>query len=477
MKKIFVLFLALIMALSCVGCGGDNANDGEVPTLVWHLPGSKQADMALVMEEVNKIVEPAIGAKIDIQFIDDAAYNEKMNMYIASGKEFDLCFTGYTNNYANCVMQGGIIPLKELVETEAPALKTAIPQFLLDAVNIDGDYYAIPNVQAIAMPTALYLRKDLIEKYNFDVATIKTADDIEPMLETIKQNETDIYPIDIGGTMTGLWKDAVIERVAPGFEELVIRKDDPTCKVYRRTEIPEYQHGIKKLREWYQKGYIPADVSSAAADASAVYFAKAGSWKPGGEIDMGIRDKCEYEVVLLSEPYIFPDLCTQTMTGISATSKHPEKAIKFLELVHTNEEVYHLICHGIEGKHYEKIDDLHIKKIENSEYDPNRDWALGNQFNAYLLEGKADDLWTETEKLNNNAKTSPLLGFTFDKNNVLNEVTQCATVESEYKALNQGSVDVDSFLEKYNKSMNEAGIETIRAEMQKQIDKFLASKK
>ena len=102
MKRLLALMLAVMMVLSFAACGwneNDTTKDGDVPTLVWYVHGDKQQDIASVMEEVNKITVPAIGAKLDLQFIDQPSYTEKMQMMMAAGTEFDICFTGYVNTY------------------------------------------------------------------------------------------------------------------------------------------------------------------------------------------------------------------------------------------------------------------------------------------------------------------------------------------------------------------------------------------
>ena len=54
------------------------------------------------------------------------------------------------------------------------------------------------------------------------------------------------------------------------------------------------------------------------------------------------------------------------MIGIGKNSKNPEKALKFIELINTNEELYNLICFGIEGKHYYLDENKQVEYIDNS---------------------------------------------------------------------------------------------------------------
>lgn len=38
-------------------------------------------------------------------------------------------------------------------------------------------------------------KKDLVEKYNFDYKSVQTLKDLEPYLETLKENEPGITPV------------------------------------------------------------------------------------------------------------------------------------------------------------------------------------------------------------------------------------------------------------------------------------------
>ena len=55
------------------------------------------------------------------------------------------------------------------------------------------------NNKEITQSKAFTMRKDIVEKYNIPVETIKTMDDLEPYLKTIKENEPDITPNFVAG--------------------------------------------------------------------------------------------------------------------------------------------------------------------------------------------------------------------------------------------------------------------------------------
>ena len=60
---------------------------------------------------------------------------------------------------------------------------------------------------------------------------------------------------------------------------------------------------------------------------------------------------------------------------------------------------------------------------------------------------------------------------------VATQIAQCSAVVEEYlPARNCGAVEVDSTLEAFNAALTDAGVDQIIAEMQSQIDAWLAAK-
>ena len=129
-----------------------------------------------------------------------------MKMNMASGFDYDLCFTSdWLNYYDEAVRNGGLYDLTKYLED----IKTIVPEDIIKNVSYDGKIYGVPNIQIFAMPLAVKARKDLLEKYNFDLQSIKTVEDVEPFLKTIKEicigrniTSIDILPITIARKVT-----------------------------------------------------------------------------------------------------------------------------------------------------------------------------------------------------------------------------------------------------------------------------------
>lgn len=473
----FKKFIAVVLTAAAVagvgGCKKDETAGGTVPTITWISFGENYKDMKLVLEEANKIIEPAIGARLDMQNIEGSAYEERMKMYMASGNDFDICFTStWLNDYHKAAQNGGILDITDYVDEYAPDLKTVLPDYVLQSAMINERLYGIPNVQVMTHPRALVALEEYVDKYNFDFKSVKHINDVEPFLEILKKNESDKYPFRPNNIDE--WVLLKWEFVLEG-SNVVIMKDGSTSKLELQFDTDEFKDGLKKMREWYEKGYIRADVSTIGDDTSDKkankYVVTCDNWKPGGDA----YDIVPKTYAILYEPYLKRNGALQTVLSVGAKSKHPDKAVQLIELMNTDKELYNLMCFGIEGVHYNLVDGK-VKKIENSGYSPNHDWAFGNQFNAYVAEGQDDDIWEQTQKMNDEAQRSPLLGFVPDLTPIINELSQISAVNEEYAVYKVGADDPANYWEDYMKKLDIAGQHKVLEELQRQVDEFFSSK-
>lgn len=478
LKQKTALTLALTLGLSMTACQKQETKDqnGDKPVLSWMLPGNKESDLKTVVDAANKILEEKIGATLDMQIVDAGAFDEKMKMIMASNTPFDLCFTGYVNTYINAVNNESLMPLTDLIKKEAPELLENTPDYFLKDATVRGEIYAVPNVQVGFRKSSNFIKKSIADKYNFDVNSLKTQNDLEPLLKQIKENETNLYPYRPSFGID-MW-------VQEGYEvilgQIAIKSDGSSKKAVILRDTEEYKRGVNTLYDWYKKGYIRSDVASAGDDSmdynAGKYAISQSTWKPGAEASTSTKMGEDYVCASPLENYVYRGFSRQTMTAIGANSKNPEKAIKLISEVNKNKELYNILCFGIEGKHYNLNDDGRVVLVKDSGYNPNSDWKFGNQFNALLLEKHDADVWEETERLNQEAQKSPILGFDYNVDNIESEVAQINAILGEYySAINQGSQDPASYTETMAKRLKDAGEDKVLADIQKQLDEFFAN--
>lgn len=507
-SKALTLTAGLLLLVSSVlsGCGKSNSTaDGSSAASVasstqqatttqgtlepyeikWYIDaGPQQADINTVQDALNKQLKDSINATVNIISVDFGNYDQKMQMVIASGEKFDLCFTAnWANNYYQNVNKGAFLPLDDLLDQYAPTINTTLPKIGWDAAKVKGKIYAIPNYQIWAMTNDIVVRKDLADKYKFDPTKVTKLEDLTPFFENVKKGEQGITPNGVtkgclpwGRTLVMNGFDEIAGRDVPG----VIKLGDTNTKVVNQFESEEFKNNLKIVRDWYQKGYIRKDaatLSDMEADKKAgkVAFQFGGNYSPGadvgGKAQFGGNDVYDVPV---SKSYLLTSSIIATMTAVSKTSEDPARAVMFYDLLFKDKTLYNTLTFGIENKHYKTNSDGTVEMIKNSGYDYSGiGWEFGNQFNAKFLKGQASNIWDETVKLNNSAEGSPILGFSFDPEPVKTELANCNSVVSEYSIMLQtGSVDPDKILPEFLSKLKSAGVDKLLAEEQKQIDQW-----
>ena len=124
-KQVVSLALCLVMVFAITSCGKQSAStekDGVV-TLKWIFPGDRQADQDEVWAEFNKQLEKKANLNVEIEMVE-ASYDEKAKMMLATGEDYDICFTSsWSNNYLNAVNKGAYLPLDEYIDKKSDFYK------------------------------------------------------------------------------------------------------------------------------------------------------------------------------------------------------------------------------------------------------------------------------------------------------------------------------------------------------------------
>lgn len=474
-------------AAPAAGGGEASAGDSSTVTVTYTYPNTVFKDVGLVEEALNKLLVPAINTKIKLNPIDWGAFDEKMKLAFAAGEECDIVFTApWINNYLLNIANGNFVPLDDLLAKNAPGLWASMPETTWDAARVDGKIYGVINQQIFVKPFGFTVRRDLADKYGLDAYALKSYDELEPFLKTILENEPDVIPLPGASTWSneGNGFDPIITEQVP----VVIRYDDKELKVFNAAASPEFQASVERARRWYEAGYTPKE-TIAGDDQQAMWRAGkfalsglVGVVKPGGEIESEQRFGQPVYSQSMTKPFLTTAGTTATTNAICATSKNPEAAMKVLELLNTNVEIYNTLAKGIEGKHWEWADkgNLVIKPgPNNADYNPNTDWEFGNQFLAYYIDPKQAEIkaWEATYDLNTTSPPSAAMGFNFNAEPVKTELANVAAVVGELAGpLASGQVDPATALPEYLERLNQAGIQALIDECQRQLNEWVAQK-
>jgi putative aldouronate transport system substrate-binding protein len=468
------------------GGGGKSSDAGEKPVeLIFAVPnpGTAMNDLELVQEEINKITLQKINATVKFMLIDWAAWNQQINLILAGSEQLDLMVTSAFMNYSSMVAKGQLVPLDDLLHQYGQGIMEAMDPVFYEGTRINGKIYGVSSFRELVADYGFNARKDLLDKHNIDLSQIKSFEELEPIFQLIKEKEPGIIPLVQRNTSNTVVSDMIATHVdSQGDGMGVLMLDDNNTTVVNLYETPQYRQAVELARKWYNAGYIAPDAATSQEGYVALMKAGKGfgyfsNMKPGFEVQETRLTGYEIEGVRLTPAVGGSSGPVAFMISIPSNTKHPEKAMQFMNLLYTDADIMNLITLGIEGKHYVKMDNGQVRLpdgVETSGYVFNQ-WLIGNNSLTYLWEGWDPNQWENLKEFNRNAVYSPALGFLFDANSVKTEVAAVSNVISEYKAgLESGSVD-PKVLDQFIDDLKKAGIDTIIAEKQRQLDEFLAA--
>ncbi|WP_337102589.1 ABC transporter substrate-binding protein [Paenibacillus sp. YIM B09110] len=465
----------------------DSGKGNEAPyelTMAYFTFGAVPQDLLLIQDEVNKIAQQKINVTVKLLPISFSAWTNQVNLMLTSNEKLDL-MPLFGTSYANMVAKGQLIELDDLLKNQDNGILEVLGPDYANAAIINGKTYAVPSIRDFAASYGFLMRKDIADKQKIDINGIKTLDDLEAVLKTLKDNEPGISPLAVGSGGSPIASYST--RDSLGDDMGVLLNNGQDLKVVNWYETQEYADLLKRMRNWYQAGYIPKDaITIKESSADLIRASKAAGYlvpmKPGLSAQETRVSATEMIVSEMLPAVAKTSTVTNIMWGIAPNSKNPEKAMEFLNLMYTDKEIVNLLDWGIEGKHFTKVSDNVIDYPEgvnagNVSY-TGAGWLFGNQFLSYTFNGDDPDQWNKLKEFNDNAIKSKALGFTFDSSSVKTEVAAVTNVVVQYRmALENGVLDPDIALPEFISKMKDAGIDKIIAEKQKQLDAWVAAKK
>jgi len=467
--------------------GETNKEEELVPynlTLALPIFGATPRDLKEVENEVNKITQDKINTTVTILPISIGAWAQQMNLMTAGGEKLDLFFI-FGQGYSNTASNGSVLELDELLEKYGQGIIEQVGRENLKAAAINGKIYGVPSVGSYTEQPGISMRKDLVEKYNIDISSIKSIEDLTDIFQIIKDHEPNMVPL-ASGLSSPIEYYRWYDRLGDGIG--VLPDFDNGFKVENLYETPRYLEMLNLMREWYKKGFINKDAATTQVDPiDLVNTGKAFSYmvklECGTECGGSTREQYEMVIAALTpEPVSTTNNVLVGLYGIAQQSENPERAMMMLDLMYTSKELANLLTWGIEGKHYIKISDTQVDYPEGVDASnvgySYQAWLVGNALLTYNNSTQVPDYWDRVKETNEKAIKSKALGFSFNAEPVYNEMTAINNVIEQYeKVLETGTVDPASKLEEFLNKLKTAGIDKYIAEKQRQLDEWVAANK
>lgn len=456
--------------------------------LVFVTMGETPKNLVAVNEAASKYLTEKINATLEYRPISWGNYANKVNLMFASGEKFDLMFTAAWMFEAQFAAKKQILAIDDLIAQYAPDYLATVPQDVREAGFIGGKAYGLTGYKEWAADKGLIFNKEIADKYGISADTIKNWSDLTPYLEKIKKGEPGMVPLAARGENSPMVQMMAINAYdtlgdGPG----AISRAAGDTKVVNMFEQPDFMETAKLMRDWFTKGYVNKDAASTTQmEYLSVKAKKAAGYGQSGKPGIANQEgrQCGMPVIYIpmDKPYMTTSDAASAILAVPSTANDPARSVMFANMLHKDKYLVNLLCWGIEGQDYVKVDDNTIKypdgmTAETSTYNLNMNWLMGNQTLDYLWEADDKDLYEQYKKFNDSADRSAALGFSFDSTPVKNEVAAYNNVIKQYTgAIYSGSVDPVTTIPKFNEALKAAGMQKVIDEKQKQLDAFIAAK-
>ena len=523
-KKVLSLVLSLAMvagALTACGGGGGEATtpatgeeksstptessaESEAPaveaseldpvTLTLYHHGSTVKDDKKVMEKVNEYLGEKLNLTLKPIWGTWGDFEDNAVLSLQGGDDIDIYFTcsWSKNEYNKFARDGYWVRLdadeNNLIEKYAQDIWNVLPEVLTTGATIAGSdgvgVYAIPGYKDYATQNTWDVNVELLEKYDYTVKDIEEAGfyGFGEIFEKVKAGEgNNFYPFLIeGAVLERMVTNSIIVTGDSGVSALLSYYIDPT-DVSKQSEYgnviqnkfatEEYKKFVTQVHEYYKAGYIDPAMANATqandartnAQNEGAYLIGTQSYSRGYEFQASAERGFEVAMVPCTPAYVDTTAAQGAMMAVSTTSKNPERAVMFLNLLNTDPYLMTLLEFGIEDEHYTlnaEGEVVFIKEARDN-YSP---WTngLGNITQLPPLEGQGANFQEEFKEYYAQAKPIPILGYSFNQTPVETEMGALANIAEQYSlALSTGFVNPEVELPKFLKALEDNGIQKV----------------
>jgi putative aldouronate transport system substrate-binding protein len=479
------------------GCNRSQATSGETinglapVTLTFYFYDAGKSATNQVWNAIATEFKNELNATFDIRWIAGSDYKDRMLVMFAAGDVWDANFDGDWLQYYQTVAMNGYMALDDLLPRYAPDLYRVYQNTgFLEAAKVNGKVVALPWTMVMTNRPFFQWRADLIP--NVNASTVRTIEDVERVLYELKRQYPDRYTIENSGREVFAIKNDYLE-TAYSF---AFRANDPSVQLVHFAETPYYRERAQYAEKWQRDGLIWADVLVDQLDHNQLInqgrlVTKWGTHEFANDSRAWVEPTARWGFNALYEDKKFPlRTALANIMGIPRTAKNPERALMFMNLMETSQKMFDMVMYGIEGTTYVKDTSKPNTVMYPAGMNDNNSnymnwqgrWAL---WKPQFMRGDplfAEGFWQEERAFaqsNPNNIPHPLDGFSLNTDTISNELAQMSALfDAAEKMLDVGLAGpVDAAIDRLVADLNRVGLQRVKAEYQRQVDAFLASKR
>lgn len=478
--------LSMILAAAMVVPGAVVVSAEEPVTInltrcTFNLATPDSEQVKKVEAAINDYIADKINVKINLTDIGSGEYTDKANLALANN-EINLLWTA---SWEAVIGTNDLVPANAVYDITdllpGTPLYESMDEGQWEATKYNGKNYFIPVYKDNVEGYDFMFRQDLIDKYGWDITTVKTLADLEPMLADAKEEGLK-YPFLTQKTaMFYRWYIDKFDFFTADATTNFFAVDRATNEVVDTIQTPEYAEFCKLMGDWAEKGYISEDdFTKVTTDTTT----QTQDWAISWWTDIPVNDEADarYGQDVTMQPatnrYAHSTSALGSCYCITANStpEQAQAAIDFMGLLYTDSKLADLYTFGIEGEDFTYDENGQVTQTSDK-YNHSM-WESASATIVTPLSNEPADKADLYKDFNGGAETSCAAGFRFDKSEVEAQYSACQNLFEQYGfPLENGGVPadaVDDYIAQYQADLDGAGYQDVLAAFQAQYDAWKA---
>lgn len=372
MKNIWTKLLAMTLCvLMIVAPMSGLAEEVVISSMISSSAGILPPEENFVIDGI----EAAVGFQVDIMVSANSDDYKQRKAALTAARNLPDIISLDRVELAEMVENGAVIPLNDLLEQYGQNVLADKGEYL-GGYTFDGEVYGIPKADQEGMQgTGLALRKDWLERLGLEAPT--TIDEFYDVMVAFTEKDPDGNgQNDTRGLVYAMTQSQTrycfpeIFGMSSRYYNLVDGKVVPNLL------HPNYIEMIKFLQKLYKGNYMETDFATKpwiniaedlwAGKFGAVAFGPIGT--SNNWMSRYTDPNVDWVYVNLAGPdgvahgFDLPRPDLGDCIAINASCKHPEEAMQLINWLIT-EEAQDLLILGIEGKHFQHLEDGSVEYL------------------------------------------------------------------------------------------------------------------
>ncbi|NDL57199.1 extracellular solute-binding protein [Phytoactinopolyspora mesophila] len=500
------LGIAAAFGLSSCGnnSGSGSSGGGGGGTVTAILPSTTPTGWNAVLERVNEKLEADTGLTLRAEFINWSSYQEQTLLKFTAGESFDNALQALWLNMAQLQQDGALADLTDQLDNYEN-LSATLDSRLIESNSWDGQLWGIPQANSAGRCQHFAVRQDLADELGF--SEITDYETLERFFYAVKEKDDgtipfgagsgsgylNVMPVPAGMLNAASWEDPhTIARAFTGRGMYFVFARD-AAETGSSRPVPFWEDegaldALYRIRQYYEDGLINKDAINSDSDTIKSQWTAgkyAATWAMTDGLtsnDMPALTRSVPGAMLANViPYTgglgaLPNQTFQAdnLVVVNANGGNVENALTLQDWVSIQEN-HDLIEYGIEGTDWQPVGEDKFESLSDYEF-PGYAlcWRASLQRKSSYMTESEERVFSWAQDFDN-FTVDPFASFIPQTEPVGREISAMESVISEFaNPLYYGVVDVDDQLDKLKRAAENAGLNKLQAEMEKQADEHLS---